>query len=323
MTADSDITLAATDAELPPEVGEFEKYGAFEEMARGGKAVLHSCVDRIIGRTVCMKRPLPEIADDPAEIRRFLREARVTAQMAHPNTVPVYEIGRDDAGAPYFTMKKISGDNLHELLKRIHDAAPDDPIHAAYPPSWRLNACGDAGLALAYAHAHGVVHRDVKPENIWVGRFGEVILLDWGIAKVWGKADDPAGEEMTQAPREILESDQLRTLTRSGQLLGTPLYMSPEQVLGHKYLDERSDVFGLGIVMYEALTLTEPFRGRSVRSTFDYIIHDRPKPPSEVCEAAPPEFDAVVMKALEKKPDDRWQSMLSLVEAVREVTRGE
>ena len=131
-------------------------------------------------------------------------------------------------------------------------------------------------------------------------------------------------DEMPAGPRDILESDQLRTLTRAGQLLGTPLYMSPEQVLGHKYLDERSDVFGLGVVLYEALTLIEPFRGRTVRSTFDYIIHDRPKPPSEVTEGAVPEaYDAVVMKALEKKAADRWQTMLAMVEALRQVAATE
>ena len=318
--ADPDISLAATDYELPPKVGEFEKYADFREMATGGKAVLHAVYDQIVGRTVCMKRLKPDIKDDPAEQRRFLREARVTAQMAHPNTVPVYEIGRDDAGGIYFTMKKISGRNFFDVLRDLAGDDTKSDVEEAFPFERRLAICADAGLALAYAHAHGVVHRDVKPENIWVGRFGEVTLLDWGVAKVWGKADDPNGPEMTAAPRDIGESDQLRTLTRHGQLLGTPLYMSPEQVLGHKYLDERSDVFGLGIVMYEALTLIEPFRGRTVRSTFDYIIHDRPKPPSVVTDGRVPEkFDAVVMKALEKKADDRWQRMLDCVEAIREV----
>ena len=342
------FTLAGTDPDLPPgRVGEFEKYEMLRPMAEGGKAELFEVRDSIIGRTVALKRLKEKFADDRAEQRRFLREGRITAQLAHPNTVPVYEIGRDEADRVYFTMKRIAGFNLFALLSRI--ARDDESLIRRFPLSRLLDVCADAALALAYAHSHGVVHRDVKPENIWVGDFGEVVLLDWGVAKVWGyhdPADDegPGDAESLQrhveqqaeqhaAERREIErqTEQLRTLTRTGQLLGTPLYMSPEQVLGHKSLDERSDVFAMGIVLYEVLLMVEPFRGADVRATFDNIIHAHPTPPSQYQRPAevtwppwraPPELDAIVMRALEKEPHKRYQSMMELERDLREAARG-
>lgn len=338
------LVLAGTDPDLPPgPVGEFAKYDQFRPMAEGGKATLMVCRDRVMGREVALKRLKPEYADDAAEQRRFLREARVTAQLAHPNTVPVYEIGRDDADHLYFTMKRIAGLNLFQLLSRL--AREDEAAQARFPLSRLLDICSDAMLALSYGHACGVVHRDVKPENIWVGDFGEVVLLDWGVAKVWGyhdPADDtgPRTAEEVQAKAEATvaarreteaETEQLRTLTRTGQLLGTPLYMSPEQVLGHRSLDERSDVFAIGIVLYEVLALAEPFRGPDIRATFDNIIHAQPDRPSVRAKSQPPhrevpaivadDLDALVMRALAKKPDDRPGSMLALEYEVREIAR--
>lgn len=321
------IILSGTDGELPPgDVGEYEKYSDFVEMARGGKAVLHVCRDKLIGRTVVLKRLREEFRNDTTEQRRFLREARVTAQLQHPNTVPIYDLGRDTEGNTFFTMKKILGENLWEILKRVHDG--EEKTVEEFPPQRRMEILADVAQALGFAHTHGVVHRDVKPENIWVGEFGEVVLLDWGVAKVWGHSDLPSSGPISDGPRELIdEQETLRTtggsldsqaLTRAGQLLGTPLYMSPEQVLGHLYLDERSDVFSLGVVMYEALTFIEPFRGRDVRSTFDFIIHDRPKLPSAKVDGLTDAFDDVVMKALEKKPEDRWQTASELNTAIRE-----
>ena len=164
-----------------------------------------------------------------------------------------------------------------------------------------------------------MIHRDVKPENIWVGNFGEVLLLDWGVAKVWGNTDDFEDE----APETSLldASDQvLDTLTRSGQRPGTPLYMSPEQVLGHKYIDERTDVFSLGVVLYELLTLKEPFRGMNIRETFDRIIHAPPTPPRERApdREIPEVLEQIVLKAISKKPGQRYQSMPHFIEAMRE-----
>jgi len=315
------IFLNATDYDLPANLpAGIGKYANFREMARGGSAVLRTCFDQITGRTVVMKTLRPECRGDEKENRRLLREARVTAQLQHPNTVPVYEIGRDETEGLYFTMKRVSGENLFEILKRI--ARGDPKTTAAFPLRERLEIIEGAAQALMYAHARGVIHRDVKPENIWVGNFGEVILLDWGVAKVWGQPDDePQHPSVVRPPAESIQE-----ITMAGERPGTPLYMSPEQVnVNRAVIDERSDIFSTGVVLYEMAALREPFRGRVIQETFENIIHDNPPPPSKVSpgRAIPPRLDEVVMKAIAKNPADRYQTMRQLLEAIREVEFGE
>jgi eukaryotic-like serine/threonine-protein kinase len=310
------IFLSATDYDLPEPLPQgLAKYSNFRDMARGGSAVLRTCFDRITGRTIVIKTLLPEFRHDEKENRRLLREARVTAQLQHPNTVPVYEIGRDAAEGLYFTMKRVSGENLFEILKRI--ARGDAATSGAFPLRRRLEIVAGAAQALMYAHARGVIHRDVKPENIWVGNFGEVILLDWGVAKVWGQPDDAP-----QHPSLARPSESLQALTMAGDRPGTPLYMSPEQVnVNRAVIDERSDVFSTGVVLYEVAALREPFRGRVIQETFENIIHDHPPPPSKASpdRGIPPRLDEVVTKAIAKTPADRYQTMRELLEAIREV----
>lgn len=283
-------------------------------MARGGNAYLRSCFDPVTGRTIAIKSLLPGTRFDRRERRRLLREARVTAQLQHPNTVPVYDIGDDEKEGIYFSMKRISGENLFEILKRIARADPE--TIEAFPTARRLQIVLGACQALSYAHARGVIHRDLKPENIWVGNFGEVILLDWGVAKVWGHADD--NESLSRSvlkPQEGHDELNLQALTDGGQRPGTPLYMSPEQVNGSRGIDERSDVFSVGVCLYEILAIREPFRGRTIDETFDNIKHLDVEPPSRRSpdRGVSPAADAVVMKALQKRPSDRYQSMRDLI----------
>jgi eukaryotic-like serine/threonine-protein kinase len=317
------IILSGTDPDLPsrPPVGS-KRYTNLREMARGGNALLRSGFDSVIGRTVAIKTLLPEQLGNREERRRLLREARVTAQLQHPGTVPVYEIGDDDFWGVYFTMKRISGENFFEALKRI--ARKDEATMAAFPISRRIEIVSQICQALAYAHARGVIHRDVKPENIWVGNFGEVVLLDWGVAKVWGHPDDNQPiRQCSLAVDKSKESElQLQTLTAGGQRPGTPLYMSPEQVDGKRGIDERTDMFSVGVVLYEALALREPFRGQDIDETFQNIKYAQIAPPSERAPDAgiTPEMDAIVMKAMQKKPSDRYQMMRDLIAALREVS---
>jgi serine/threonine-protein kinase len=316
------IFLSATDSALPEIVPQgLAKYTNFREMARGGSAVLRTCFDQITGRTVVVKSLLPELRRDEKENRRLLREARVTAQLQHPNTVPVYEVGQDAKEGLYFTMKRVSGENLFEILKRI--ARGDAAATNAFPLRRRLEIVEGAAQALMYAHARGVIHRDVKPENIWVGNFGEVILLDWGVAKVWGQPDD-----QPQHPSLVAEpsSESIQAITMAGDRPGTPLYMSPEQVnVNRAVVDERSDIFSTGVVLYEVAAIREPFRGRVLQETFENIIHDNPPPPSKANPTLgiPQRLDEIVMKAIAKKPADRFQTMRDLIEAIREVEFGE
>ncbi len=309
------IILSGTDPDLPAvaPVGRY-RYTNLREMARGATAQLRSGFDSVIGRSVAIKSLQPSQFGNQKERRRLLREARVTAQLQHPGTVPVYDIGDDDLWGVYFTMKRISGENLFETLKRI--ARGDAATRAAFPLSRRLGIISYTCQALAYAHARGVIHRDVKPENIWIGNFGEVVLLDWGVAKVWGHPDDNEPlRDSHLASGSLDDATQLQTLTGHGQRPGTPLYMSPEQVDGQRGIDERSDVFSVGIVLYEALALREPFRGSTIDETFLNIKNaDVPKPSERSPDnGITPEMDAVVMKAIQKSPAARYQGMRELI----------
>jgi serine/threonine protein kinase len=304
-----DIVLSGTDREIAAEFSNgFEKYQNFRPIGGGGNGLLIACYDSNLGRHVVLKRLADEVAHDPRERRRLLREARVTAQLQHPNTVPVYELGTDDKGNLYFSMKKIEGENLFRILGRIAQKHQDTV--EGFPLDRLLGIIVQACNALAYAHAHGVIHRDVKPENIMVGLFNEVLLMDWGVAKVWGKPDE-FGSSGTKPPAQ--------RLTAIGQRPGTPLYMSPEQVRNERQIDERTDVFSMGVVLYELLALREPFRGRSVRETFENIVSAPPVPPSEIARHFnfDRRLDDVCLKAMNKKPADRFQSMHSMIEAIR------
>lgn len=320
------IILSGTDRDLPDQLPEgLAKYTNLADMTSGNSARLRSAWDTIMGRTIVIKTLLPSVALDRRQRRRFLREARVTAQLQHPNTVPVYEIGNDPDEGLYFTMKRISGENLLDVIKRL--SQKDSETEAAFPMRRLLDIAINVAQALAYSHVRGVIHRDIKPENIWVGNFGEVIVLDWGVAKVWGYPDEldgTGGNEASQADAQKTndpETDQLRTLTANGQRLGTPLYMSPEQVRGSGFVDERTDVFSLGIVIYEMLTQKEPFRGRNVDETFEFILNWGPPTPSRqaLFRDIPEELDRIVMKTLEKDPANRYQSMLDLVEDLEQL----
>lgn len=321
MSSEPTIILSGTDPDLPKSVPPgLKRYTGLREIARGGTGVLQSAFDPVTGRTIAIKKLLPETRFDRRERRRLLREARVTAQLQHPNTVPVYDIGEDDVEGVYFIMKRISGENLFEILKRI--AQGDEKAIDAYPISRRLSMVADACQALAYAHARGVIHRDVKPENLWVGNFGEVILLDWGAAKVWGHADDNEPIRQSSLPvREEIESSQLQTLTGGNQRPGTPLYMSPEQIVGNRTIDERSDVFSVGVVLYEVMAIREPFRGRTIDETFENIRKKEIQPPSERSPQynIPQAVDDIVAKALQKRPEHRFQSMRDLIAAIEDV----
>ncbi|KLU06386.1 serine/threonine-protein kinase [Rhodopirellula islandica] len=324
------LSLSSTDIQLPsPRPHGLAKYSDLTEMARGGNGVLYSAFDQIVGRTVVLKMLLPEHRLDRGFRRRLLREARVTAQLEHPGTVPVHEIGEDDEFGIYYAMKRISGENFFSVLRQL--AKGEESVAAAFPLHRRIEIVRDTCQTLVFAHAAGVIHRDVKPENIWVGNFGEVTLLDWGAAKVWGEPTLDDGRYPTSPVRHShaphSESDkssmhvkheektyELPTLTPANQLIGTPTYMSPEQI-SNREVDERSDVFSAGVCLYEAMAIAEPFRGKNRDETFDNICMRQPTPPSERSpkQHIPEEADRIVFKAIAKQTTSRYQSMREMI----------
>ncbi|MEM0915680.1 MAG: serine/threonine-protein kinase [Planctomycetota bacterium] len=284
------------------------KYTDFHPLAEGGTAELQTCLDRNLNRVVVYKKLHDHLAGSDMENARFLREARVTALISHPGTVPLYEIGRDRSGAMYFTMKRLEGRDLSEILKAL--AARHRPTEAAFPLSRLIDIMIQACQTLSYAHSNGVIHRDIKPANILVGGFGEVTVLDWGLAKVHGELvddlEDLASVEVPQGERALRME-----LTQPGRRHGTPLYMSPEQAEGKADVDERTDVYNMGSVLFELLTRHSLVFGNDIDEVLDMIVN-RPAPqPIEVAprENVPKILNAICCKALQKNPDDRYQSM--------------
>jgi serine/threonine protein kinase len=230
------------------------RYLLGEEIARGGMGVIHRATDTVLGREVAVKVLQDKYAPDSGMARRFADEARITGQLQHPNIPAVHDLGVLPDGRPFLAMKLIKGETLEELLKRRGDAAEGRGRFVA--------AFEQVCQALAYAHAHDVIHRDLKPANVMVGAFGEVQVMDWGLAKVLGaRPGERTDPEETTAPTAVLslrESDDL--FTQSGSVLGTPAFMPPEQAAGAvRTIDRRSDVFGLGAVLAVVLTGRPPF----------------------------------------------------------------
>lgn len=303
MTQDKLSMVYVANVESPPPESisnGFAKYTRFKELNSGGKAVLYSCFDTNLGREVVLKKLRPKFKHDKIEIRRLLREAKITAQLQHPATAPLYELGKDDQGDWYFAMKKIAGFTLFEIIVSLAKREPEAESH--FTLTRLLGIFIQIGDAVQFAHLRGIIHRDIKPENVIIGMFGEVNLIDWGVAKVWGMPYDDGNEQ------------------HGRNRGGTPLYMSPEQVLGHRPVDERSDIFSMGIVLYEMLAQREPFIGVEKRQTFDNIINEEPTPPSEAAphRLIPEDLDRICLKAMKKDPADRYQSMRMMVKDIEE-----
>jgi serine/threonine protein kinase len=305
------VYLKDTDLDLPDHVRNADmRYTHFKTVAKGGKCLIQSCRDYHLSRIIAHKSLHKEIADDPFEQKRFLREARVTAMLQHPNTIPIYELSRDSRGHYFFTMKLVEGYTLREVLdtSREEGTLPTD----GYGFHRLVTILIQVANALDYAHSHGVVHRDVKPANILMGPFGEVLLLDWGLAKVW--SEEP--EEIPDKP--FLKNADL-SLTAQGRLQGTALYMSPEQIAESPELDRRSDIYSLGVILYEILAGRDMFSGDTVTDLLDQAKNVKPPLPSEVAtdRDIPEQLEKLCMRCIEKDPDARIQTARLLVSSLR------
>jgi serine/threonine-protein kinase len=237
------------------------RYQLFGEIGRGGMGTILRGRDPGLGRELAVKVLLESHKDRPELIRRFVEEAQIGGQLQHPGIVPVYELGAFSDSRPYFTMKLVKGRTLDDLLRARKHPAEDRPRF--------LSIFEAIAQTVAYAHARGVIHRDLKPSNVMVGSFGEVQVMDWGLAKVLKRenraAEDgaaPRAWDVTVVRTERPGSDA--GASRPGTVLGTPAYMAPEQASGDLDLvDERADVFGLGAILCEVLTGAPPYRGRT------------------------------------------------------------
>ncbi len=298
------VFLEDTDKPLPKKIDANMRYAMFSTIAKGNKSIIKSCKDLHLSRVVCYKTLRPEFADDEIEQRRFLREARVSAMLQHPNTVPTYELGRDKSGHYYFTLKLVHGYTLREILE----------YRERYDLTQLVDVIVQIGHALEYAHTHGVAHRDIKPENILVGPYGEVLLLDWGLAKVW----NPDGSGVVENDKDFAGDVEL-SMTSRGALQGTVSYMSPEQIQRDPGIDSRTDIYSLGAVLYEVLCGRTTSGLDKVDEVVNATLNEVPAKPSVVSNFHIPSLlEEACMQCLVKDPAGRLQQISDLVRLLQE-----
>lgn len=286
-------------------------------LGKGANGVVHLAGDLRLGRKVAVKlHPLgAELAG--AELQRFTHEAQVTGQLAHPFIVPVHDLGVLPDGRPFYAMKRIEGRTLADVLSALRDG--DAQTADTWSTPHFVSVMLRVAQALAFAHDRGVVHRDVKPANIMVGEYGEVLLLDWGVARVLGRARD--GHERVATWRSEGEEDP----TLDGTVAGTPAYMPPEQARGDIFeIGPRADVYSMGVVIYEFLAGQRPIRGKDVREILKRVIEDPIAPPSSRRGegVVPPELEAICMRCLEKDQKARFEDGADLATALEAYLEG-
>ncbi|MFN0158464.1 MAG: serine/threonine-protein kinase [Bacteroidota bacterium] len=268
------------------------KYRLPRLLARGGMGSVYLVEDTTLSRTVALKAV--DVSDSSeAAADRLRKEAQIISQLEHPGIVPVHDVGLLPDGRMYYTMKYVQGERL------------DDFAHQNHTVSERLRIFQKICEAVAFAHARRVLHRDLKPENIMVGSFGEVLVMDWGIAKIVG----PNADQENDSGNAITPGDNAQK-TLHGAIVGTPAYMSPEQARGEA-IDERTDIFGLGAVLYSLLTQQPPMIAATITG-IRKKTHESVQRPRLLNRKISKSLDAICMRALAPEPGNRYSDVASL-----------
>jgi serine/threonine protein kinase len=282
------------------------KYRLRRELARGGMGTVYLAEDTQLNREVAIK-VLSALEGNNDVARRMMREARILARLEHPGIVPVHDVGLLADGRVFYAMKFVRGNRLDEYASEVESSKD------------RLRKFQAVCDAVAFAHAHGVVHRDLKPQNIMIGSFGEVLVLDWGVAKVLRNVTSALEAETLILPGRktlVISSNENSDDTAHGTVIGTPFYMSPEQAQGEiDRLDGRADIFSLGAILYFLLTNRPPELRKSDREELN-VAADSVFRPRELNPKASKAAEAISLKAMARFPADRYGSVAKLSEDI-------
>lgn len=320
-----DAAVQATISSLPPAAGyvltetitepgtKKSRYTLTRLHAEGGLGQVWVAHDDQLQREVAFKQLRARQSANPEAWRRFLKEAQVTGQLGHPNIVPVYELGRDDQDQPFYTMRLVEGQTLKDAIAESHQdrhAGQADPLAQRRLLDAFISICN----AISYAHSRGVLHRDLKPQNVILGGFGEVIVLDWGLAKLGDKEDEQAGTVNVSASAHV-------QATAAGEIMGTPAYMAPEQAGGRvEQIDVRTDVYGLGAILFEILTghpPHQPAAGETTQKFLQRIATEESPGPKSVDSTIPRAVDAICAKATARLSEDRYPDAKTLLQDIQ------
>lgn len=311
------------------------RYAGDQELGRGGWGVVIRASDRQLDRDVAVKKLGTHAVGNPEMVKRFMHEGLITAQLQHPGIVPVYERGmRGEDGQPFYAMKLLEGVTLQHKLRDYHCMQPGAAKRSQLN---HLLACFvDICNAIAYAHQQQVIHRDLKPENVIVGQFGETVVVDWGLAKRMGSDPDEApphdnsmatlaaGTPMMPSAEEVAATDAHPAATRMGSIVGTPAYMSPEQARGATdEIGPHSDIYALGVILYEMLTGHTPFHSSDVQTTLANVIRGHYKPPQAIDRSVPPPLASICRHAMAARPEDRYATAQQMADDVSRYLAGD